>query len=301
MSSWADASEDTVPLEQAPAEYTGGSGVRPRLHLKPRSATAGQDHHASGGGSSKSNPFGAAKPREEVLASKGIDASLVDKRVERKASVPRLSAEQDRQVEGLRAELTDIEEKLREANEMELPEEDFRVAAEEKRGELNELMEGFHKLNLTERNDKETEMRKERASGGARGGGGGGEAPGSPGGSRKFERPSERRRRLEQQRGEGGEDHHGGSRGGGGGRYEEGGADDNFSSFGGNRGGGGRGGGGRPSDSRGGRGGGGGYQDRGGGGGGYGNRDGGHDDNDGGYGGGGSRNDDKYAGDRYNY
>ena len=64
MSSWADASEDTVPLEQAPAEYTGGSGVRPRLHLKPRSATAGQAH-ASGGSSSKSNPFGAAKPREE--------------------------------------------------------------------------------------------------------------------------------------------------------------------------------------------------------------------------------------------
>lgn len=66
MSSWADESEDYAPLEQAPDEYTGGGGVRPRLHLKPRSATAGQQSTgASSGGSSKSNPFGAAKPREE--------------------------------------------------------------------------------------------------------------------------------------------------------------------------------------------------------------------------------------------
>eukprot|EP00585_Thalassiosira_rotula_P014162 CAMPEP_0196164774 /NCGR_PEP_ID=MMETSP0911-20130528/886_1 /TAXON_ID=49265 /ORGANISM="Thalassiosira rotula, Strain GSO102" /LENGTH=159 /DNA_ID=CAMNT_0041430081 /DNA_START=23 /DNA_END=498 /DNA_ORIENTATION=- len=158
MSSWADASDDP-PLEQAPAEYTGGGGVRPRLQLKPRSATAGKSSGASGGGSSKSNPFGAAKPREEVLASKGIDASLVDKRVERKASVPRLTADQDRQVEDLRKELTEIEEKLREANEMELPEEDFRVAAEEKREELNELVKGFHDLNLEERNARDAERR----------------------------------------------------------------------------------------------------------------------------------------------
>ena len=46
-------------------------------------------------------------------------------------------AEQDKKVEDLRAELTEIELKLREANEMELPEEEFRVAAEAKREELN--------------------------------------------------------------------------------------------------------------------------------------------------------------------
>lgn len=72
MSSWADESEDVEPrLEQAPPEYTGGGGVRPRLQLKPRSTTGvaaaeAQDPHRS----SKSNPFGAAKPREqgELLA-----------------------------------------------------------------------------------------------------------------------------------------------------------------------------------------------------------------------------------------
>ena len=70
MSSWADESEDQYsnerPLEQAPAEYTGGGGVRPRLQLKPRSTNAGSASYPSSSTStSKSNPFGAAKPREE--------------------------------------------------------------------------------------------------------------------------------------------------------------------------------------------------------------------------------------------
>lgn len=312
MTSWADAEEDPVaPLEQAPSEYTGGSGVRPRLQLKPRSATASGDH-GGGGSSGKSNPFGAAKPREQVLASKGIDASLVDKRVERKASVPRLSAEQDKQVEDLRSELTDIEEKLREANEMELPEEDFRIAAEGKREELNVLVKGFHELNLKERNARPAE-RMERSSASGKGAGGApGETP-----PRKFERPSERRRRLEQQREEGGEGGgYGGSRGGGGGRYNDhgneggGGEDDAYSSFGGTRsGGGGRGGGGAGGDRGGSRGGGAGYNDRGSGGGSYNDRGGGggggggggFDDNRGGGGRSNNNYDDKYAGDRYNY
>lgn len=86
---WADESEEQ--LEPAPAEYTGSSGGRPRLQLKPRSKAAPQDGGASGGGSS--SIFGSAKPREAVLASKGIDPTLVDKRVERKASVARLTGE----------------------------------------------------------------------------------------------------------------------------------------------------------------------------------------------------------------
>lgn len=74
MSSWADESEDQYsnerPLEQAPAEYTGGGaggGVRPRLQLKPRSTNAGSASYPSSSSTStsKSNPFGAAKPREE--------------------------------------------------------------------------------------------------------------------------------------------------------------------------------------------------------------------------------------------
>lgn len=85
---WADESEEH--LEPAPAEYSGSGAARPRLQLKPRSKAAPQDSGAAGGGGS-SSIFGSAKPREAVLASKGIDPTLVDKRVERKASVARLT------------------------------------------------------------------------------------------------------------------------------------------------------------------------------------------------------------------
>ena len=61
MTSWADASEDPA-LEQAPAEFTGGAGGRPRLQLKPRSKGAAAAQNSPAGGSS--SIFGAAKPRE---------------------------------------------------------------------------------------------------------------------------------------------------------------------------------------------------------------------------------------------
>jgi hypothetical protein len=53
--------------------------------LKPRSAgaAASTGEHKSG----KSNPFGAAKPRELVLASKGIDPSTIDAKVAKKSVV----------------------------------------------------------------------------------------------------------------------------------------------------------------------------------------------------------------------
>ena len=41
--------------------------------------------------SAKNNPFGAAKPREEVLASKGIDVSTIDSRIDKKAVVARFT------------------------------------------------------------------------------------------------------------------------------------------------------------------------------------------------------------------
>lgn len=79
---------------------------------------------------------------------------------------------------------------------MELPEEDYRVAAETKREELNELIAGFNEVNLKERNETDGGERG-TGSGKERESGGGGHGAGSP--QRKFERPSERRRRLEQE------------------------------------------------------------------------------------------------------
>ena len=257
-----------------------------------------------------------------VLASKGIDPTLVDKRVERKASVVKLTgkfaqieiffnveimltiaqssfhhdviscilAEQDKQVEDLRKELTEVEEKLREANENELPEEEYRVAAEEKRQELNKLMKEFAEMNVT----------------GASADGEEADAKDSKPERKHFERPSERRRRLEQKRRE----ERGYNDGGyGGQRYDDNdGGDDTFKSFG-NR---------NNRRSSGGRGGGSGYYDRNDRGGSYGGdrggsyrgggdrggsyRDGGGDR--GSYRDGGRRSNnynEKYASDRYNY
>jgi hypothetical protein len=91
-----------------------------------------------------------------------------------------------------------VEADLRKANEMELPEDQFRIKAEAKRKELNDLMAKFTKENA------EAEAAKSS----------------SGDGDRKFERPSERRRRLEQKDNQRG-----------GGAHEEG----NFSSFSGGR------------------------------------------------------------------
>ena len=133
-----------------------------------------------------------------------------------------LLQEQEEEIEAVRKELTEAEIKLREANEMELPEETYRVKYDEKKKELNGIVEKFSKMNL--------EKKKSRGSAGE-----GGDS-GATGQRLHYERPSERRKRLDEERG-GGSD--GGSyrRGGGGGYYdndnEEDGGDDAFKSFGG--------------------------------------------------------------------
>jgi len=232
MSSWADESEDP-PASPRGGEgsgagaYGGGGGggppkERPRLQLKPRSAQGVSAAQQAASASAKSNPFGAAKPREQVLAEKGVDPKLVDSRIEKKAEVSHLTKEQEEEVEAVRKELTEAEIKLREANEMELPEETYRVKYDEKKKELNGIVEKFSKMNL--------EKKKSRGSAGE-----GGDS-GATGQRLHYERPSERRKRLDEERG-GGSD--GGSyrRGGGGGYYdndnEEDGGDDAFKSFGG--------------------------------------------------------------------
>jgi len=134
--------------------------------LKPRSAKK-----ESSSKSSSSSIFGQAKPREEVLADKGIDVKTVDERIQKKAAVLHLTRDQELEVNELRAELATIEKSRREANEKELPEEAFRVAANKKKAELSEMMKTFAE-----------EDRKK----------------GSQPVRREYERPSERRKRLEQ-------------------------------------------------------------------------------------------------------
>jgi hypothetical protein len=66
------------------------TGERPRMQLKPRSKAAG----ATGGfaATGKANPFGAARPREEILKAKGVDVAKIDAALEEKTRrLPRLS------------------------------------------------------------------------------------------------------------------------------------------------------------------------------------------------------------------
>jgi hypothetical protein len=153
------------------------------LQLKPRSAHAGQEPVASGrtkSRSAKGNPFGAAVPREQVLKTRGIDASVMDASIERKANVLHFTSEQEAELEAVRVALTKAEKDLLEANENELPEETFRIKAEAKRKELNDLMSKFAHVSVDANSEK-----------------------GGQGEGRQFERPSERER---QRHGDGGQD-----------------------------------------------------------------------------------------------
>ena len=93
--------------------------------------------------SKKSNPFGAAKPREQVLRQRGIDVKSLDAKFEAKAKITKFSTQQEEEIERVRQELTRLEAQWRQANEKELPEEVFRVQAEAKRQELKNLMAQF--------------------------------------------------------------------------------------------------------------------------------------------------------------
>ena len=88
-------------------------------------------------------------PREQVLKQRGIDVAKEDYRFECKAEVAHFNREQEAEIERVRAELTKLEKELRQANEMELPEETLRAQVEPKRAELNDLLTKFAEMNTT--------------------------------------------------------------------------------------------------------------------------------------------------------
>jgi hypothetical protein len=103
----------------------------------------------------------------------------MDASIERKANVLHFTSEQEAELEAVRVALTKAEKDLLEANENELPEETFRIKAEAKRKELNDLMTKFAHVSVD------------------------GNKEGGQGEGRQFERPSERER---QRHGDGGQD-----------------------------------------------------------------------------------------------
>ncbi|XP_022896084.1 eukaryotic translation initiation factor 4B3-like [Olea europaea var. sylvestris] len=66
-------------------EGTGGSASRPRLNLQPRTLPVGEGQNSENGNVSKpkgNNPFGEARPREEVLKEKGQDSKEIEEKLE---------------------------------------------------------------------------------------------------------------------------------------------------------------------------------------------------------------------------
>lgn len=102
----------------------------------------------------KINPFGDAKPREIVLANKGVDYRNVDKILDRKIAAEHLTHEQDAEAESIRLALSKAEDAYWDANEKELPEEDLRLDMEAKRKELHDLLEKFQEINLRKKREE---------------------------------------------------------------------------------------------------------------------------------------------------
>ena len=76
----------------------------------------------------------------------------MDRKTELKAQAAhRLTRQQREEADAIAAEVKHAEEALREANEKELPENALRATLEQKRKELNDLMEQFAAANLEAR------------------------------------------------------------------------------------------------------------------------------------------------------
>lgn len=151
MAEWLRFPVYCVLCRVVPSCFVGSIHLLPKIlvfaQLKPRSTNPPSRRPRTRSLSSKSDPFGAAVPREQVLEKRGVDVKKVDDKIERKAAVSKFTVAQEEEIEQVRTQLTKITEELRNANENELPEENFRVEAEAKRKELNDLMEKFSKLN----------------------------------------------------------------------------------------------------------------------------------------------------------
>lgn len=119
---------------------------RPRLNLKPRSTEAGAVG-GYGASSGKSNPFGAAKPREAVLAARSgeSEADIIKKQADEYKGKLNLSRKQREEKEAIEDKIESAKEVLKAEGEGEKAEE-LKAELEKAENELKELMDGFEKL-----------------------------------------------------------------------------------------------------------------------------------------------------------
>ena len=115
---------------------------RPKLSLAPRGTTAPS---AAPTASSKPNPFGAAKPREQVIAARtGVsEEAVIKSAVAADKPKLRLSREQQDDVEALEGELAHAKKEAEEASPGSAAAAAAAATAERKEAELKTLLDGF--------------------------------------------------------------------------------------------------------------------------------------------------------------
>lgn len=134
-----EANASSAPADAEPKQ-------RRRLVLKPRSKAAGNvgGYAKKDGAKSSSNPFGAAKPREVVLAKKGVDWKKRDAELDKRlAKLPSMSKKQEEEYTALEQKIaqakTDIE-KAESSEAKKKAETDHEAFVKEKEAFIAKLM-----------------------------------------------------------------------------------------------------------------------------------------------------------------
>ncbi|GAX74199.1 hypothetical protein CEUSTIGMA_g1648.t1 [Chlamydomonas eustigma] len=109
---WARRGPMETPQE-TPAPAASAPGERPRLLLQPRTKPAEvvDADKANGDQPKKSNPFGAARPREEVLKEKGVDTVTPDAPTSAPAPEPIVRDDSPEEIE-LKEEIEQLRKRL---------------------------------------------------------------------------------------------------------------------------------------------------------------------------------------------
>ena len=156
--------------------FNGGDGPPPeggrrRLQLKPRSAEGVAAANAQR--STKSNPFGAARPREEILKAKGVDVGAMEAKLDAKtAKLPRMNKEQQEEYDSLSDALKFEQSEIEKADTPEA-----KAAADEKvKAAQTALDEWVAALRATEKKSYERPSERRARAEGRDGDGGGGDA-----------------------------------------------------------------------------------------------------------------------------
>ena len=166
---------------ERPMEREGPPQERRRLQLKPRSAAGAAQASKNSPRSSKSNPFGAAKPREEVLRAKGVDVAAKEAELDKRVSkLPRMNKDQQETLDSLRSEVDFAKNELTKASTAE-DKSKAQTELDKKNAEMEALIDSLKKADLGG-GDKPTFQRvSERRAAREEGGGGGGYGGGDGG------------------------------------------------------------------------------------------------------------------------